>query len=247
MGKITVALAASFIALALSMATFVWVSSNPDPAYQVMNDVQSSIYYLYANVNAGTGFATTTASGQIVIITNSHVCERANTNVMYTDKDGTHYTLKIMSVYSDHDLCMLEAPENAVPLKLADVVKKDDVVYTVGFTLVPYMSSSRGRFEGLINAANEIYDISIDKCVGKKFIARDIQQILPNGDKQTRKVCIFIAPMVVTTNPVDAGASGSPMLNSDEEVIGVVRATSGRVAWAYGVPLYVLKDFLSKH
>lgn len=65
------------------------------------------------------------------------------------------------------------------------------------------------------------------------------------GKPKKLKVCLMSVVTESTTVQSDRGASGSPLLNTKGEVVGVVMAVGGGVSWTKAVPLQALKKFIN--
>jgi hypothetical protein len=230
---------------ALSLSTYVGIENVKDKTADVMEDVGGSVYSVHNLTSRGTAWAAKTKKGTKVLVTNVHVCDSV-IPIMFTQKGGKNYTLQVLAKDSKHDICLLSAPPNAVPLKLADEVVPEETVYAVGFPIVDFMTSTKGNAKGIVPIKMP-YNISIDQCVGEKFEKFKGPMLHPNGKVYEEEVCLFVGKVLTTTANTDAGGSGSPILNKDEEVVGMVMVCVGNIAWAQGVPLEALKEFLNKN
>ena len=230
---------------ALSLSTYVGIDNVRDKSAQVMEDVGESVYLVRNEQGYGTGWVTKTKSGLKVMVTNVHVCD-SELPLMWTEKDGVRTMMQVLYKDSKHDICLMTAPANSVPLKLADHIKPETNVYFVGFPIIEFMSSNKGLVKG-ISLLRMPYNLPVNKCVGEKYKIYSLPVQQPDGSVRKQDTCVFEAPVVVTTANTDAGGSGSPMLNDEEEVVGMVMVCAGNIAWGQGVPLDALKEFLNKH
>jgi hypothetical protein len=121
----------------------------------------------------------------------------------------------------------------------------DDKVFYVGYPLVQNMSVGSGKYQGWV--ANEaVSDLPIEACV------YDNMQIAPNNvDLEALQkgvlpelVCLVTTPVYHTDITIDFGASGSPLLNNQGKVIGVVFQGVGQSMKAQAVTLKQLKSFI---
>lgn len=229
----------------LGITGAVSIDNVKDKSLDVMNNVSESVYSIHNLQGRGTGWITTAKSGKKVMVTNVHVCD-SDLPVMFTEKDGKQYILPILGKDPSHDICVLAAPKNSVPLELADEVLENETAYSVGFPTIDFMSSQKGLIKGYSRLKMHYDGLPLDQCKGKKFKieTHDVEQ--RDGSIKAEKLCMFSAEAVVTTIQIDGGASGSPILNEDEEVIGMTMVRSGNINWAQGVPLKNLKAFLNK-
>lgn len=230
----------------LSITTAVGLDNVKDHSLDVMYDVSDSIYMVQNPTGRGTGWVTETKKGHKVIVTNVHVCD-SDLPVMFTEKDGKRYILPIIAKDPTHDICLLKAPKNAVPLELADDVFENEVAYSVGFPAIEFMSSQRGLIKGY-EQLKMVYPLPPEKCKGQKKLRVEMLEVeQPDGTLKEEPICVFSAEGLVTTIQVDGGASGSPILNSDEKVVGMTMVRTGNINWAQGVPLKNLRAFLNKY
>jgi S1-C subfamily serine protease len=90
------------------------------------------------------------------------------------------------------------------------------------------------------------HDVTLEQCVeyGQQVKEREVKD-RKTGKRVKKKYCEMFLLETATTANTDRGASGSPLLNADGEVIGVVNMVFGEVAWSYAVPLAHLKRFLN--
>ncbi len=231
---------------ALGLGSYFGIQDAKDHSQDVMTDVSESIYMVAHMRGRGTGWVTTAKSGKKVMLTNVHVCD-SELPVMFTTKHGKQLVLKILGKDSKHDVCVLEAPKNAVPLVMAEGVEKEEDVYSVGFPTIEFMTSQHGRLKGYTQLTMP-YELPLEKCKGaEKYSIRDVPTQDEKGKVTTEKTCVFSAKGLVTTIVVDGGASGSPILNADEEVVGMTMIRAGNIGWDIGVPLADLKRVLSKY
>jgi Trypsin-like peptidase domain len=230
----------------LSITTMVGIDNVKDHSLDVMEDVGESVYSVFNETGRGTAWATTSKSGKVVLVTNVHVCDGPSP-FMVTEQKGRKLILPILAKDPTHDICLLKAPRGAVPLDLADDVYENETAYSVGFPLVEFLSSQRGLVKGYQQIQME-YPLPLELCKGqKKLSIKSFKYENDEGEIIEKKICVFSAEALVTTIVVDGGASGSPIVNEDEEVIGMTMLRAGNVNWAQGVPLKNLKAFLNKY
>jgi S1-C subfamily serine protease len=209
------------------------------------------------NSRRGTGFIADTKSGKQVIVTNSHVCEINNKKPVFavSHREGeilkkySRFFVKPIKLDSKHDLCIVEVPQdfNLKSINLAKKVAIDSKVTIIGYPIIKLLSSSTGYYRGL-NSVSIEYDIDLKSCIGKKFEIKTVSIKQKDEIKKDKEVCIFSATFMFTDALGDHGQSGSPALNKDGEVVGVMSLVSGSVRpFANLVPLNSLKGFLSEN
>lgn len=215
-----------------------------DQAENIRYKVEESIYMLEGERSRGTGFVAENDNGEKFMVTNSHVCEQPVPVMIAVDYQGNRQSLMILKHYSRHDLCVLTAPKDGIPLPLAESIEADERVFVVGYPRIEFMTSMQGYFKGY-DMTNTETDIPIKQCTLPKLRIVEYKGEDENGKQTTLKLCILYVPTAATTVQSDSGASGSPLLNTDGEVVGVVMAIGGNISWAKAVPLKTLKVFLN--
>lgn len=223
-----------------------------------MDDVSESIVSLedILGRGRGTGFVVTVKSGKQVIMTNAHVCDISPLSPIFAVYHRHDRNLRaqlkfpagVIKKDEKHDLCMVSVPHDLKvrSLELADDVEIDSRIYIIGYPLVPLLSSSSGFIRGYV-PVNMVWPTPLDLCIGKKhYIKTDTIQ--RNGKMIEETRCFLRAKFMFTDAQGDSGQSGSPGLNSDGEVVGVMSIIDGKHRpFAHLVPLDSLREFLSTH
>jgi S1-C subfamily serine protease len=228
---------------AFSIASYVsLIQAKDSSSSEMMAEIGKSVYMLYDSTGRGTGWIVKGKSGNKYMMTNGHVCEDSE-NGMMTNKDGQIWDLTIRFRDPYHDICLLDAPPKAIPLKVAKEVVMEESAYIVGFPAIQFMSIEHGLIKGY-DLVDMPYPVSLEECRDRpKLQIRRTK----NKDGKDVDICVFHGQTVVTTIVTDAGASGSPIVNEDSEVIGMVMIAAGNIPWAQGVPLSEIKRVLDSH
>jgi S1-C subfamily serine protease len=212
--------------------------------YELIGD---SVYRIGDSESWGTGFAVKGKSGNKFIMTNDHICDdKQPTEIIYAP-DGKTYKFTIVAKYSKHDLCLIRAPKNAEPLPISK--KKSgfrDKIYTAGFPSIIDMTINQGYTLTVDPLIGMAYPLQADKCKGPKY---KMSTGIVHGMFGPMMVpqCNMIAPRLQTSVKSGGGASGSPVVNSQGQVVGVILSVSGNLGFAQMVPLKYVRDFLNKH
>jgi S1-C subfamily serine protease len=218
-----------------------------DEKQNIKEYVQDSIIYVKPNPDAsGTGFVLK-IKGTKYVITNKHVCREASTGTIeLVDNNGKSVRSNVMFADYVLDLCAIKVPKIEAPaLVLGKQPAFDDKVFYVGYPLIQNMSVGSGKYQGWMQ--NEIEsDLPLESCVQGNM------QIAPNNvDLEAlargvlpELVCLVTTPVYHTDITIDFGASGSPLLNDQGKVIGVVFQGVGQSMKAQTVTLKQLKSFI---
>jgi hypothetical protein len=187
----------------------------------------------------GTGF-TIRLEGKKYTVSNAHVCVAGlKDRKMFAASFGSaRYELDIIKVSKKYDLCLLESFPESKPLHISrrGVTEDRAKVKMYGFPLLPHMTKSHGEFLGYEEVSMPFSWVSVEDC--EKSNMEYIHSLFGQSG------CLTKQRLWVSNMPIDRGASGSPLLDQHGDVIGVLSIGMGMNAWAGGVPLKELKEFL---
>lgn len=204
--------------------------------------LKKSIVRLVAkNGEHGTGFAIEHKKKRF-ILTNAHVC--ADEEYMYSKVDGVEYAHRVLKIGKKHDICMVQGLRSLEPIKLSKRVYADEKVYTMGYPLSRFKIYSEGRLKGVEHIQMK-WGVPVDKCVNRAHLSVQLERSYrsPFGFNQ---VCVLSAKFYFTTLLIDSGASGSPVINSRGELVGIISLSSGNISFGMAVPHYEIRDFLKE-
>jgi len=194
---------------------------------------------------SGTAFAMKTPSGKVVTVTNAHICELANDQgiIMIQDKKHTGRLIpkRVVEVYPDNDLCIVEGMVGYDGLELGDEVKIGQRVWALGYPLGEGLNVARGRVKGFATI-KMMDDTPLDKCEGKRFKKEKI-----NFFFMEIQVCTKLYETTATDLEIHPGNSGSALVNNMGNVVGVVFAANSLTHWGHAVVLKDLKQLLSAY
>lgn len=194
---------------------------------------------------SATGFHVKAKSGNVIFVTNAHVCElKDDKNILMVQDTLNSQRLvprRVLEIYKDNDLCAVEPLPGYEGLSLADDLSVGEPVWAIGYPLGESLNISNGRVKDF-GTTSLISRIPIEQCHG------------PNLSKQTvqywffiTEVCVVTFESVQTDVVIYGGNSGSPLLNIWGNVTGVVFAANTRTNWGRAVPLDHLKKLLSAY
>lgn len=219
--------------------------------------VGSKVYYVTdkAHRGGGTGFLVKgEKTGKTYIVTNHHVCdgyEKDGGNVYLTKDNKNFIESKVIYVSKQSDLCLVKAPKGHEGLTLGDSPAIGSRIYTVGHPALKPLTITHGEINGSRDVTIEKYvtkDEAETQCSLPKH--KVIKQTIKYFDEEkkpyeeTTYMCLTTTKNAYVTNAtVYGGSSGSPVVNSAGEVVGVVFATD-RTDWGLIVNHSDLKAFL---
>jgi len=206
-------------------------------------DLQGRAVVMLKHRNSGgTGFQISAPSGTQYTLTNAHVCALADELDVYDNNQKELQRIKVIKVYKEHDLCIMESVKDLPSLKLADSIIPHERVWLVGFPALRPLTLESGHFVGKMTIS------VIEEC---KLRPKEYTY-----DKETEDMINLLMNILLPcfkkyeaqhiNNISYGGNSGSPVLNKWGNVIGILFAGDTRQPTAsYTVPLEVIKEFLS--
>ncbi len=193
------------------------------------------------SIPMGTGFVFNHGDKQVVL-TNAHICKHIEGPAIATTKNNAELTIQIIKVDKVKDLCMLEILESSVKfdgLDLADDIKLGQEVMVTGHPRVLPYAINRGQLIGVEEVPIPISMVftqeQYDACLAD-----------PNQEPiQTMMgwLCFQVFQGMYTTVLGMPGNSGSPVVDFNSDVIGVVFAAN-EYGWMILVPFDLIKEFL---
>lgn len=202
----------------------------------------------------GSGFHIKAASGKTYIMTNAHVCAlRGKDNLVNVVSDTPMARLmpkRVIEVYKEHDLCLVEPIEGTDGLSLASSISVGETIGIVGHPRLFPLILSKGEYIGerkiFVNygpprvvSKKRKHDIVFLPIVPED-VFEDILRILGNFSGRQ------LFPASQLTAYSRGGSSGSPVVNFHGNVVAVLYAGSPSDNHeSYSVPLRFIKDFLS--
>lgn len=184
-----------------------------------------------AGTSGGTGFTMTTKSGKLVIVTNHHVCER------YTEMMLNYVVLaKVIERDFEHDLCLLDG-HYGLPLEIGQEPRVYDDLYVVGHPYLNPKTPTQGNFLGEFVVPVGMMRGPLEGCPEGTVRAEGFFFI----------VCIKYYQLGQTTVPTHPGNSGSPIVNNEAQLVGIINSGDTRTHNGGFVPVRHLRPLLDKY
>jgi len=256
--------------LGILAAVFITVLKLPQlHAAYVRHKVSSYVFEIRGTKTGGggTGFQLLGPSGTPYIVTNSHICEGAqkdskDQNHVLVKRDNHWLKRRILEIDENADLCLVEAWPSISGLTLGDEVEIGEKVSAIGhprlgpttktdgevtaFESVSLqhhiMKSGDAKLDGFLSASDEACNLP------KNFVAKQmlyLYGILPLGEVP---ICFVKETNAIRLNVIIfPGNSGSPLVDSSGNVVGVVFATDSNTNWGFAVNLNHLVNLLKDY
>ena len=217
--------------------------------------------------SGGTGFAITAPSGKKYTLTNAHICRIAKSLVAHK-QDGSTQKVKVVKIYENHDLCIMEPVDGLRSLKIANNIFSHERVWLVGHPALRGLTLESGHFVGtqIITLMTRCTPLEVNNYVSKLTSRmKEIEKKLKNAKNSVDSIklsfeyielifqlqrarmgyCLKRLESQHINNIAYGGNSGSPVVDKFGNVIGVLFAgRRDQPTASYTVPLKEIKEFL---
>ncbi len=183
----------------------------------------------------GTGVIVKTKNNQLVILTNRHICKDFFPRV-YIENHFLNGVTDILYQDEKADLCLIKLPQDlkVTPTKVSTFPPSlNEEVYSIGYPLYNDINMLTGRVIGpIISATRELYTLQ-PNC----------KELFKDQDKDW---CILEEDLVATNIFTFPGNSGSPVMNSNNELVGLIVSTDPRTHFGQMIYLSDIQRVLGK-
>lgn len=232
---------------AVIIAIFTWPLYIPqtisDDDAPIINKVAKSVYKITPIDNAkagGTGFQISTTRGPM-ILSNAHVCESIKENVLRAWQGRKYWDLPILEISDKTDLCLIKGIPGQPVLALGAPASSLDKITIIGHPWLMPVTPSQGWV-----IDRKTIDIATSKteqeCTGYMYEWKDYMTWLG-----PQKICFRSIESVRTNVRMFPGNSGSPIVNSQGQVVGVAFAINSFFRTSYYIPIYDVYAFVKKY
>lgn len=188
-----------------------------------------------------TAFNVRVPSGAKFMVTNEHCSALAENGLVrahYTD--GRTALVRLIEVSAKTDLSLFQAVPDAPALEIANWHNLYARLNVVGHPRLAKNTYSEGRVVGRDFVDIVEQSIPLDKCVGPRLMVRNITIFF--GIKIP--MCVKSTEAIQTSVVIYGGNSGSPVMDDDGQVVGVMFAGDTTTNYGSMVPLDALNDFI---
>lgn len=239
------------VAKCLTLAAFILLTSfsaNLLHEQYIEAHVSDSVVFIRSPLGAehqgmATGFEVKAPSGKIYTLTNAHVCDlQKDGYVLVWEKLHANRLIpkRVIEVYSENDLCLVEGLDNYPSLTLANDISVSQLGWAIGYPMGQGLNISKGRVKefGVVS----VLDPEDAECSGPHK-----RKIEANFGFFESQICVVERYAAATDVPTYPGNSGSPLVNMYGNVIGIIFASNSETHWGDAVPVEVIRQFLKAY
>lgn len=200
-----------------------------------------------AGTSGGTGVHVKTPHGQVVILTNAHVCGLGKDGIVYVSNDaGITIPRRIIQISKVSDLCVVEAIAGTPGLSIGSEAQIGDIVAVIGHPRLMPTTVSRGEIisEEIVQVGdhemnpldpNDKCDLPKQKIIHFKAFFGDID------------VCILELKAYLSNVVILPGNSGSPVVNKWGNIVALVFAGNSDSMWGIFITLHDIVECLKPY
>lgn len=205
----------------------------------IRNIAEESVVQIYGQEGSGTGSHIELPNGQVVILTNKHICDMIGPLIVKAENEPLPIARKVIKISEKHDLCVIEGLPGKKGIKLGSAPEFGDELYTLGHPRGDALNVAKGEYfdDKEIEMAEE------PKADGTCADGKLEEEMSFFGPVQ---YCLVKKNTIQLSNPTYPGNSGSPVVNKYGHLVAVIFAGDRNVEnQGYAVPLGYVSEFLS--
>lgn len=205
----------------------------------IRNIANDSAVQIFGKQGSGSGAHVELANGNVVILTNKHICDMAGPLMVKTENQKLPIARKIIKISDKHDLCILEGVPGNKGIKLGSTPELGDELYTLGHPRGDALNVAKGEYfdNKEIQMAEETK--ADGTCSEGKL--ETLETMFGNVS-----ICVVKKNTFQISTPTYPGNSGSPIVNKYGNLVAVVFAGSRSIEnMGFAVPFTYVSEFLS--
>lgn len=196
--------------------------------------------------SGGTGFHFVAPDGKTYILTNRHVCEAGENDILDAEYHGKFYPVKIIKMSEKTDVCLMEAIKGVKGVRFASSdAKFGEDIFVVGHPYLEDRTLSKGQTGNIKNLTLEMDAESPEECIEKGGKIEQAKVRTPFGIMEIA-FCVKQLQALRTSAVIYPGNSGSPLFNIWGHVTGILFAGNSRDNYGYAIPLSNIMKFLTE-
>lgn len=224
------------------LALLLLLVSNLSVAEQPWDTLKDSVVFLRSERYLGTGSIVESSLHKKYIITNWHVCVRSTQGLVYNFDDARTQVAHVVKSDNKVDLCLLEYSGPHTGIKVTqEAAVTQAAVYSRG-----YPHANLTETKGFILGTDLVKVKMQDSEDGQ--LAKCLPGFYPTFKANFKDIaaCWGSFYSVTTSLFVLPGSSGSPVVNTRGELVGVVHAhQEGQLLHGNMIPAVTVRAFLS--
>lgn len=196
----------------------------------IRNIAEKSVVQIYGQEGTGSGSHVRLETGEVVILTNKHICQMTGPLMVKSEDQPLPIARKIIKISDKHDLCAIEAIPGEEAIHIGSAPKIGDELYVLG------------------HPRGDALNVSVGEYFDNKEIDMSEEPQADGTCAEGKPVifCVYKRNTIQFSNPSYPGNSGSPIVNKYGNLVGVLFAGDRSVEnMGFGVPLTYVSEFLN--